>query len=1365
LVLHTTLLLFLLSIILPPNYNKKVKNKLFTVLLTLLGSFLNTNAQVYINEVMPSNNTTIADEYGEFDDWIELYNSSVLSIDLRGKFITDDSSNPTKWEIPNTNGAVTTIPPQSYILLWADQDITQGEHHLGFKLSAAGDGIFLYENDGVTLIDGFNFPGVPTDNSYGRQPDGSASFQQFAQPTPDASNNNAILTAAKPILSPNEGVYASNQTVTITSSTQGANIYYTTDGSIPTNASTLYTQPIAVNNTMSIRAIAISPGFANSPIETNSYIINFTSSYPIVHITAEPDGLWNPQTGIYVIGTNGVAGYCNDTANYNLDTEILAHTDIFYPDGSQIADNNCGLKVSGNCARRSPQKPLELKFRNDYSDSGSNEVNYKIFEQKDIDVFKRLYLRKGNATGNSSYAHQYPDPVANLVIEGQMDAETAGVKIVEVFINDEYWGLYDLREKFDHHRFKEEYKFVTDKDSIDIIRNPGATWPPHVWWAVESVSQGTSTDYDAFEADFLARDLSIDSNYDAIVDQMQLDEMMNWLISGVFMCNRDWIRNNVKVWKHGKNGKWRWSFADFDHTQRYSFVDYDNLSENVLKTWPDGLHTNANELYKKLFTNPRFKDEFIQRMATYMNTVFSPSRVAPITDSLKNVYKVHNQRAYDRWVNDDSNSHFYSIPYTNSEIDVIFQDIFNFYTQRPVHIKQHFQSRWGILGMFTLNINTTAATNGKVAANNVYKELPINYTGEYFTNVPFKIHAIPNAGYRFSHWQETGITDATIEINTNLDLTLTPIFVPAEELVINEIHYHPATTSNEEFIEIYNPDAQAKDLSNYEFSNGICFKFPAGTTIAPGEYIVIAADASVYAGNGYQVFEWEYTNLSNGGETVGLANQIGGVLDLVVYDDSSPWNNQADGAGYSLALIEENLDNSIASNWQIQNAIFISPGAKNDFCTNFTASITAFNINCFGDNSGSAIAFTNSGIGPFTYSWNNGATTSTISSLSPGNYSLTVNDSFGCSYQTSATITQPSSALSTSEVHTNETVAGSNDGVINLAVSGGTGPYTYNWSNGATSQDISGLADGTYTVTVTDALTCTETISVTIQPGVAACNLPSNIVASNIQNTSATLSWDANPNANTFDVEYRIQGMNSWNAFSSNYSFAILNNLVACTTYEVRIKANCPAAQVSGYSSIYTFQSNGCVTACSTVFGLFSQNVTTSSAFLVWDIVPNATYTMYYRAVGNASWFSYPTQFPIAILFTLPSCTDFEWYVEVNCPTGQTSTPSPIANFTTVGAACKTQNNISTSTENETNIEIYPNPVNDYLNISFNSLKEQNVTFNIYNTTGQLIFTSNHLAKQNVNQFGFETNHFTKGNYVLEILLAENRLVKRFIKQ
>jgi hypothetical protein len=152
-------------------------------------------------------------------------------------------------------------------------------------------------------------------------------------------------------------------------------------------------------------------------------------------------------------------------------------------------------------------------------------------------------------------------------------------------------------------------------------------------------------------------------------------------------------------------------------------------------------------------------------------------------------------------------------------------------------------------------------------------------------------------------------------------------------IVINEIHYNPCTAQGDdfdfEFVELYNDDTQTIDLEGFTFVQGFEFTFPAGASIAPGEYIVIAALAATYQGNGYQVFQVEFDNLSNNGEAIELHDAFGNILDIVVYDDIAPWPTAANVGCASLELIDPALDNSLAESWQpswIDNG---TPGAEN----------------------------------------------------------------------------------------------------------------------------------------------------------------------------------------------------------------------------------------------------------------------------------------------------------------------------------------------------------------------------------------------------------------------------------------------------
>jgi hypothetical protein len=147
---------------------------------------------------------------------------------------------------------------------------------------------------------------------------------------------------------------------------------------------------------------------------------------------------------------------------------------------------------------------------------------------------------------------------------------------------------------------------------------------------------------------------------------------------------------------------------------------------------------------------------------------------------------------------------------------------------------------------------------------------------------------------------------------------------------------------------------------------------------------------------------------------------------------------------------------------------------------NLSLNTTNTNIDCFGQASGSVSVNVVGGTAPLNYAWSNGATSQTVNNLPSGSYTVTVTDANGCTEQMSVTITQPQSSLSTTATQVNVLCFGNPSGSIDLSVSGGTGPYVYSWSNGSTTQDISNLAGGSYTVTVTDVLGCTASTSVTI---------------------------------------------------------------------------------------------------------------------------------------------------------------------------------------------------------------------------------------------------------------------------------------------
>ena len=163
-------------------------------------------------------------------------------------------------------------------------------------------------------------------------------------------------------------------------------------------------------------------------------------------------------------------------------------------------------------------------------------------------------------------------------------------------------------------------------------------------------------------------------------------------------------------------------------------------------------------------------------------------------------------------------------------------------------------------------------------------------------------------------------------------------------IVINEIHYNPAPEQGAdedfEFIEIFNPSGFEVDISGYSLDDGIQFVFPSGTSIKPGEFIVVARNKWTYSDIPCLVFEWKNGALSNQGEKIILLNRTGLVIDEVSYLDNSPWPQEADGDGYSLELINPVADNSTAYNWRVSHLFGGTPG---DYSVRYDYSVLKIN--------------------------------------------------------------------------------------------------------------------------------------------------------------------------------------------------------------------------------------------------------------------------------------------------------------------------------------------------------------------------------------------------------------------------------------
>ena len=138
-------------------------------------------SSLVINEVMSNNKTIVTDETGDYDDWIELYNTTNTPISTNGLIFSDNLLNLAKWDLPNA-----VVNPNSYFIIWADEDGNTGDNHANFKLSNLGEQLILSNSDS-TVVDAEFIYAQLDDIAYGRSPNGTGNFSML---TPTFKRNN-----------------------------------------------------------------------------------------------------------------------------------------------------------------------------------------------------------------------------------------------------------------------------------------------------------------------------------------------------------------------------------------------------------------------------------------------------------------------------------------------------------------------------------------------------------------------------------------------------------------------------------------------------------------------------------------------------------------------------------------------------------------------------------------------------------------------------------------------------------------------------------------------------------------------------------------------------------------------------------------------------------------------------------------------------------------------------------------------------------------------------------------------------------------------------------------------------------------------
>ncbi len=864
------------------------KNLIILFLMVFITGASSQTSKLCINEFQALNAATIRSvDFFEYSDWIELYNDGDVAINIGNYFLTDNLSDSFKYKIP----PYTFIQPKSTLLFWADgEDYIYTGYHTNFSLGESEE-IGLFSPTGI-LLDSVSYPQQITDFTYGRYPDGGEHWVFFDEPTPRKENvfPGALEQTDPPRFSLAAGFYASGQIIEIEALTDSATLYYSDDGSVPTRSSSIYTGPITVNDSKVIRARAYKEGFLAGPVVTHTYIIGQDYGIPVMSLATDPRFLFDEKLGIYV----------DEDLEARKDWERLVHLQFFDINGNLEFDVDAGMRLFGRTAMYLPQKSLSIFMRGKY---GPGKLDYKLFPNLELDEYESFILRSSSDDWELT---MFRDAMIHTLISKNFSIDTQAYRPCIMFLNGAFWGIHNIREKYNEYYLASHHN--VDADQLDIVFN-------NLLKGVNSIEvlAGDAEKYNELIQFIQRRDGSAASNYDALHQLLDVDNFIDYCIAEMYSANAAW-RHNRKLWRpKTPQGRFQWIFYDLD--RGYKLWDRNTLEDMFY----------SDPVFKWLSDNETFRNDFIGRYASHINISLTPELTLRHIDSLKSSIEAEIPGHLQKW------KAIGSVQRWEEKVE----EMREFARQRPAFARGDIANLFDLKGTCELEVLYSHRSAGKIFSHG----LPVpadSFRGIYYKNVPIQLKAVPNFGYRFSHWQgpETMQGDS-ITLTIREDTRITAVFesyATELKLVINEIHYHPArvgeNNNSYEFIEIYNGGTEPVDLKGTAFTSGIDFVFSGGTVIDADEYIIVAKDSSYYNGQGYQVFQWSDGNLSNGGELLRFEDGNGNCIDSVDYDDDSPWPTEPDGAGPSLALKDPYLNNSQADNWTA-GRINGSPGQAN----------------------------------------------------------------------------------------------------------------------------------------------------------------------------------------------------------------------------------------------------------------------------------------------------------------------------------------------------------------------------------------------------------------------------------------------------
>jgi hypothetical protein len=613
--------------------------------------------QVVVNEVLASNRTTNRDPQRQYDDWIELYNPAGVSANLAGMYLTDDPSAPKKWQFPTDSPTTTTIAPHGYLIVWADGDTTSAGLHASFKLDADGEEVCLVAVDGTLVVDSLSFDQQRSDVSYGRYPDGSDDLRFMAVPTPGAANVSVYEGIAEPVQFSRQGCLCNEPlTITLTTETPGATIYYTTDGTNPYSeargrpAGETYTEPIQVADTMTLQAVAWLAGWRQSDLRGQRYsfisrsLRDFRSPLPLMIVDSMGRTVGTSQMPAY--------GYVIDTNEQGVATVA----------GRMDFAGRAGVNVRGKSSEGFPKR----------------QYHFEVWDENDRDRAASILGFPADADWVLQGPYSDKTLMRNVLVyrwSNEMGRYAPRTRFIELFLNtgtgnvsmDDYLGVYVLMEKIkiapgrvditpldtdDNTAPEVTGGYIVKKDKLDggdvtfrTSRGQELIYDDPVGADMTQIQRDWIRDFiNAFEATLYGANFRDPiKGYAAFVD---VDAFIDHHILVETAKNIDGFRLSTYMFKD-RNGKLNMGPV-WDYNLSLGNADY-------LEGWiPTGWYNRQlgegdYPWWRRLFEDPEFRLRYADRWFELRRDLFATERLLGMIDEYAALLEEPQQRNFDRW--------------------------------------------------------------------------------------------------------------------------------------------------------------------------------------------------------------------------------------------------------------------------------------------------------------------------------------------------------------------------------------------------------------------------------------------------------------------------------------------------------------------------------------------------------------------------------------------------------------------------------------------------------------------------------------------------------------------------------------------